>query len=189
MKTDPSPIETAPPAKWNLKIGDKIHGPYTANQMRSLVGQGMVAPHSLIAPAGSDDWCGAAQDAVISGFFRKKSGTAPSPPERKSRKTPSPVAGQDEQTNFVLITDIKSENYNDLEQAILSLGRARHIMKNVWVLRSRYSAGTVRNALVQYMGSMDSLFVVDADHGKTAWFNLGLETDAKIRDVWQKSEE
>ena len=42
----------------------------------------------------------------------------------------------------------------------------------------------MRNALVQKLGKIDTLFIVDAAHNKATWFNFGPETDTRIRRVW-----
>jgi hypothetical protein len=43
--------------------------------------------------------------------------------------------------------------------------------------------------LVQKLGKLDTLFIVDAVHDKAAWFNFGPETDTRIRKMWSKSSE
>ena len=54
-------------------------------------------------------------------------------------------------------------------------------------LSTDLTVNAVRNRLVQELGKLDSLFVIDATRGKAAWFNFGPEGDARIRRVWQKT--
>jgi hypothetical protein len=54
------------------------------------------------------------------------------------------------------------------------------------VLVSENTINAVRNALVQKLGKLDTIFIVDAAHDKAAWFNFGPETDIRIRKMWSK---
>ena len=40
--------------------------------------------------------------------------------------------------------------------------------------------------LVQKLGKIDTLFIVDAAHDKAAWFNFGPENDARVRRMWTR---
>ena len=44
----------------------------------------------------------------------------------------------------------------------------------------------IKLALVQKLGKIDTLFIVDAAHDKAAWFNFGPETDTRIRKMWSR---
>ncbi len=168
--------------KWRLKIGAQIHGPYRAAQLRSLVSQGMLTPHSLISPADADEWRAASEEPAIAGFFRgaqRKFGRRNEAPDSPGAETKS------ESANFVLITDIKADSNSDLEQAIMRMGQTSLVMRNIWVLHGNYTVGALRNALIPYLRPMDSLFIVDVNRGKNAGFNLGPEIDAKIRKIWK----
>ena len=62
-------------------------------------------------------------------------------------------------------------------------------MAQAWVLSSEASINTIRNALVQKLGKLDTLFIVDAAHDKAAWFNFGPESDTRIRKMWSRPAE
>ena len=49
-------------------------------------------------------------------------------------------------------------------------------------------AGNVNltQSLVQKLGKIDTLFIVDAAHDKAAWFNFGPENDARVRRMWTR---
>jgi hypothetical protein len=47
----------------------------------------------------------------------------------------------------------------------------------------------IRNQLVQQLGKLDVLFVVDATRDKAAWFNFGPEADSRIRRNWARTTE
>jgi len=146
--------------------------------------QGMLTPHSQVSADGGKSWCPAREIQALSEFFRgtQKSGFGRRSPTPAPDTTQTAMGG----TNFVLVLDIKAESNPDLELAISRLGKTTRIMRNTWVVHSTYTLGTLRNALVPHLRPLDSLFIADATHGKTAWFNLGVEVDARIRKVWKE---
>ncbi len=89
--------------------------------------------------------------------------------------------------HFAIVVDRKSRSTGNLEDAIASLGPAYALMPNIWILATDQSVNAVRYRLVQELGKLDSLFVIDASRGKAAWFNFGPEVDVRIRRVWKKA--
>ena len=55
-----------------------------------------------------------------------------------------------------------------------------------WLLATELSIGALKNLLVQKMGKLDTLLIVDASHDKLTWANLGMETETRIRRIWSK---
>jgi hypothetical protein len=172
------------------------------------VGEGRLAAHSLVAREGSTDWHEAREEPEFSDVFTPRAPAAASAaprgsadmPTQKKRALPSAqlVAGPsahvnateatDQQTaHFVVIIEFKSRSAGNIETAIASLGPNYRLNNNVWILSTEQSVSTVRNRLVQELGKLDSLFVIDASRGKAAWSNFGPEADVRIRRVWQKS--
>jgi hypothetical protein len=94
-----------------------------------------------------------------------------------------------ERTHFVIIADMKSRSIAGLEEEIFNLGPAYRFMPQSWILSSDISVNAVRQALVQKLGKLDTLFIVDTAHDKAAWFNFGPETDARVRRMWQRGGE
>jgi hypothetical protein len=88
--------------------------------------------------------------------------------------------------NFVVIADLRSRGSGPFEAAIAKLGEVYRLNSLVWLLHTDRVAGTIRNELVQHLGHSDQLVIVDTKRGRTAWFNLGPEADAKIRKVWKR---
>jgi len=94
---------------------------------------------------------------------------------------------QPETANFIVIMDIKARYAGNLEQAIMSLGPAYKLAPNVWCVNANSTAAGLLNDLSIHIGKTDSMFIVDATRDRTAWHNLGPETDAKIRRVWRRA--
>jgi len=79
---------------------------------------------------------------------------------------------------------MKSRSISGLEEEILNLGPAYALLPQIWLLVSDQSMNAIRNALVQKLGKIDMLFIIDATRNKATWFNFGPEADARIRRVW-----
>jgi hypothetical protein len=180
---------------WIVSVNDKAYGPYTTPQMEAFAGEGRLAPSSLIARAGETEFRAAGEDPAFSALFQP---SKMAPMARAEAMQPDePVAvqkfgrsgegdGRSERARFVIIADMKSRSTQGVEEEIFKLGPAYAILPQTWLLVSEMSVNTIRNILIQKLGKLDVLFVVDATHDKGAWFNFGPEADARMRKLWVK---
>jgi len=203
--------------RWLLKYGDRVYGPYTSEAMQSYIAEGRIVAQSLIAPEGAlpdgDEWqsavtvpvfaelLGGRATAASAGAHAQRDEVAapqptvpqPAPQTGGARPTYGPGKGQidrrrqAETANFIVIMDIKARFAGPLEQAIMSLGPAYKLAPNVWCVNTNATAAGLLNDLSIHIGKTDSMFIVDATRDRTAWHNLGPETDAKIRRVWRRA--
>ncbi len=180
---------------WSLQHGDEVYGPYTFEAMETYISEGRVAGHSIIAPTGTDDWKPAKDIAMFAGFFdeeiSKVTSSTPSHPQDRrtvygAKKGQVDRRKRPDSSNFLIITDIKSRHGATLEQSIMSLGAALKIANNTWAVNCSGTAPGLLNQLSKVLSKQDSLFIADATRDRTAWFNFGPETDAKIRRVWRR---
>lgn len=198
---------------WSINVSGRVYGPFTSERMRSFVGEGRLAPHSLVAREGTDDWHEAREEPEFVDVFKDR-GRAATPEAPTASPAPQPVnapqpaqphaapaphpqthapqpvtpAGEHTAAHFAVIVDQKAQSAaSHIEAAITSLGPAYRLTTNVWIISTEQSVSAVRNRLVQELGKADSLFVIDASRGKAAWFNFGPEADVRIRRVWQKT--
>ena len=178
---------------WTISVGGRVYGPYSLEQMQGFHAENRLADHSLVARAGEEQFHPAIEDPDLARSFSRQptaaSAQPPNPPSRivlarapKRRPTAAP-------SHFVIIADMKSRSITGLEEEIFNLGQAHRFMPQAWVLSSEASINTIRNALVQKLGKIDTLFIVDAAHDKAAWFNFGPETDTRIRRMWSRPTE
>lgn len=178
---------------WTIKANDRCFGPYALEQMRQFVSEGRLAPHSLVAAAGNNGFRPAGEHDELAALFRPAAPAAPRPvfftaegdlgagyAVREPEATP--------QSRFLIIAEMKSRSITGLEQEIMRCGQAIAIMPQAWLLASEMTINALRNMLVQRLGRIDMLFIVDATHNKAAWFNYGLENDARIRRIWQEAQ-
>lgn len=159
---------------WFVKVDGRVYGPYTAAQMRAYVGEGRVAAHSLVSIEREVGWKPAADVEILRGWLDEARG---------ARKIETP-AGQ--LANFIIIAQTSETSAGPFEAAMSHLGECVKINDGAWLLRAGLNATTLRNELSHLLDRDDRLMVVDASHDRTAWFNLGQETDQKIRDLWGK---
>ena len=177
---------------WTISVGGRVYGPYSIEQMRAFHAEGRLADHSLVARAGEDQFHGASEDPALAVFFQPQAQPAPAAqPEAPAAAAAPHKFGADteatgERTHYVIIADMKSRSITGLEEEIFNLGPAHRFMPQAWVLSSEVGINTIRHALVQKLGKIDTLFIVDAAHDKAAWFNFGPENDARVRRMWTR---
>jgi len=182
---------------WTISVSGRVYGPYNLAQMQAFHAEGRLAGHSLIARAGEDQFHAAREDSELAPLFgaalpAAQPAAAPvqpaqSEPHKFGRS--QAVTENELPAHFVIIAEMKSRSIAGLEEEIFSLGMAQRFMPQAWILVSEASINTIRNALVQKLGKLDTLFIVDAAHDKAAWFNFGLESDARVRSMWQRTPE
>jgi hypothetical protein len=183
---------------WNISVGGRSYGPYALSQMQSFVTEGRLAPHSLVARAGEEVFHAASDDDQLGALF--PSGRKPTPSASGKFLTANRTDDEDlsssafgrsheearvsERGRYLILADMKSSSISGLEDVIQSLGVSYELLPQVWLLVTEQGISAVRNALIQKLGKIDVLFIVDATRNKAAWFNFGIEADARIRRVW-----
>ncbi len=179
---------------WTISVGGRVYGPYSLEQMQGFHAENRLADHSMVARAGEEQFHPASEDAALALLFQPASETAAAEPAAAEPVASEPAqphrfgarAENDGPAHFVIVADMKSRSITGLEEEIFSLGQAHRFGPQSWVLSSEATINTIRNALVQKLGKIDTLFVVDAVHDKAAWFNFGPETDTRIRKMWSR---
>lgn len=185
---------------WTINVSGQTYGPYTEQQLQAFVSEGRLAAHSLVAPAGDTQFRAADSYPMLARFFAPANAPAPSATGKfvtadgveSDEDMISPTFGRSsdeprsgERGRLVIIADMKSRSISGLEEEIFNMGPAYGIMPQAWLLISDQPINQIRNALVQKLGKLDILFIVDATHNKAAWFNFGPEADARIRNLWR----
>lgn len=180
-----------------VSVGGRAYGPYTDAQMASFAAEGRLAPQSLIARAGENGFRPAGEEPALAVFFTSvPSAPITAEPAPRTDAKPAGMFGRNkdegpkngEPSHIVVIADMKSRSIVGLEEEIYRLGQACPLLPQIWLLRTDQSVNAVRNHLVQQLGKLDVLFVVDATNNKAAWFNFGPEAEARIRRIWSKDE-
>jgi hypothetical protein len=175
---------------WTISVAGRVYGPYSLEQMQGFHAENRLADHSLVARAGEEQFHPASEDADLAPLFAVSEAQPQAEPQpHRFGVRAGEELGNSVPCHFVIIADMKSRSITGLEEEIFSLGQAHRFMPQAWVLSSEASINTIRNALVQKLGKIDTLFIVDAAHDKAAWFNFGPESDTRIRKMWSRPAE
>ena len=184
-------------ASWMVSVSGRAYGPYTDAQMAAFAAEGRLAPQSLIARTDEPLFRPAGEEPALAAFFTSAPATPiGAEPAPRADAKPAGMFGRAKDENsksgepalIVVIADMKSRSIVGLEEEIYRLGQACPLLPQIWLLRTEQSVNAVRNHLVQQLGKLDVLFVVDATNNKAAWFNFGPEAEARIRRIWSKDE-
>ena len=192
------------PASWIVSVAGRAYGPYTDAQMQAFASEGRLAPQSLVARNGETQFRPAADEPALAILFGFAQQPAPESATPAPIATVTPIKPADSQSKFgrqddvekpgvrshvIIIADMKSRSIDGLEEEIFKLGPAFAFLPQAWLLSTDLSVNAIRNQLVQQLGKLDVLFVVDATRDKAAWFNFGPEADARIRRNWARTPE
>ncbi len=185
---------------WNISVGGRSYGPDSLQDMQRFVADGRLAAHSQVSRTGEQKLCVAKDDAELAALFTDANNNAgPTPSatgrfitaKRTDEDSTPPVFGRStedtqasERGRFLIIADMKSKSISGLEEEILNLGPAYALLPQIWLLVSDKNINAIRNALLQKLGKIDTLFIIDATRNKATWFNFGPEAEARIRRVW-----
>ena len=180
------------PSTWTIRANDRSFGPYALEQMRSFASEGRLAPHSLVARGAGTDYRMAGEDAELALLFRPAETAAPQRPvfftaEGDIGTAPRREAETVQSSRFLIMADMKSRSIAGLEEEIFRCGPAVAVMPQGWLLTTEMTINALRNLLVQRLGRIDTLFVVDVMRNKAAWFGYGPELDSRIRRIWQEA--
>lgn len=200
---------------WLVTVEGQAYGPYPIDQMQAFIAEGRIVADFLVSQPGASVTHVAAADPVL-GPLLSPAAPQPAPAsqtpaheatadETSARKTPArerKTAGEPatmqrfgrhpedhagETSHFVVVSDMKSRSINGLEEAIFNLGHAVPVLPQMWLLTTTETISAVRNTLVQKLGTLDVLFVIDTTHDKAAWHNFGPEADTRIRRFWERT--
>jgi GYF domain 2 len=75
---------------WTINVSGRIYGPFTSERMRGFVGEGRLAPHSLVAREGSSDWHEARDEPEFSDVFAHRGHASSAPAPEANIATPAP---------------------------------------------------------------------------------------------------
>ncbi|MBS0386505.1 MAG: DUF4339 domain-containing protein [Proteobacteria bacterium] len=161
-------VRLNPGAKhWWVQIRDRAFGPYTIEQMARFMSEGRVRPSTMVADNPDEGWIEARKVMSLRGL-----------------RTPSPANDPAEAANVFVHAEIYSGATMAFLAALEGMGAVCDLAPHLWLVRTKHSAGVIRNALSQTLETGDRFVVIDATRDRLAWFNLGPETDVRIGKVW-----
>ncbi len=180
---------------WIIDVAGRAYGPYSVEQMRAFAQEGRVVAASLVARAGETEFRTADREPLFADLFASAKPSTPAQTvQKREPKHPTTFGRQDDDergehrglSHLVVMADMKSRSISGLEEEMHKLGVTIQLLPQVWLLSAEATANAVRNILIQQLGKLDVLFVLDASRDKAAWFNFGPELDTRIRRFWAK---
>jgi hypothetical protein len=160
-------LKTAAATKWWVQIRGRAFGPYTIEQMAGFLSEGRVRPTSLVSDNGTDNWTEARRIMALRGL-----------------RKPAAANDAEEAANVFVHAEIFSGSWMAFMAALESMGFVCDLGPGLWLVRTRYTSGVIRNTLSQTLERGDRFVVIDASRDRLAWFNLGPEVDVRIGKVW-----
>jgi len=170
---------------WCVRVADRVYGPYPIDRMRSFVDEGRLAPNSMVAPEGERRFIRAGSAPALRPLF-----VAPGESKRAFgvRDADEPSRSSEPSTSiFLLVFDTVSGAAGRLEKFVRALGPAQRVADNTWAVAAQGTAAGARNAIAPHLNTRETLLVVDASRGRSAWVNYCPETDAKMKRLWREA--
>ncbi len=163
-----NPAKTAAAGDWWVEVHGKAYGPYTPAQLSRFVNEGRVRANTRVCHGADGNWIAASSVIGLTG---------PAPKDAANDAAPQ-VA------NVFVCAEIRSGAQYEFLAALEAMGSLCELNSGLWLVRTKYSAGIIRNALSQTLVAGDRFTVIDATRDRVAWFNLGPEVDARVSQVW-----
>ncbi len=161
------PMKSAAATKWWVQVRGRAFGPYTIEQMAAFLSEGRVRPTTLVSDNGESNWTEARRIMALRGL-----------------RTPAPANDATEAANVFIHAEIISGSWMAFMAALESMGTVCDLAPGLWLVRTKFTSGVIRNTLSQTLERGDRFVVIDATRDRLAWFNLGPEVDVRISKVW-----
>ncbi|MBY0565429.1 MAG: DUF4339 domain-containing protein [Hyphomonadaceae bacterium] len=155
-------------ARWWVQVRGQPYGPYTLEQMARFFAEGRVRQTSFVRDRENGEWAEAYRMPALRGL--------------RQPSFAKDAAG--DAANILVHAELGSGAYPNVMATLEALGFVCELSSTLWLVRTRRSASTIRNAMSQLLKPGDRFVVVDATRDRLAWFNLGPEVDVRIAQVW-----
>ncbi len=168
MSEAASPVKAIATGQWWVQVRGQAYGPYSFAQLSDFVTEGRIRPATLVSDHKDGVWIEARRVIGLMGSAR-----------RGGANDAEAAAA-----NVIVHAEIVSGAWNAFMAALESMGVVCELRPGLWIVRTTFSVGVIRNTLSQTLERGDRLVVIDASHDRLAWFNLGPEVDVRIGKVW-----
>lgn len=171
-----APVNSKTASQWWVQVRGQAYGPYTFEQLSGFVTEGRVRPSTPVSEKPENGWTEARR---VSGLM---------PQTRAEVTFGKPVAANSdanvEAANIFVFAEIRSGAWMRFMAALEAMGAICEMAPGLWLIRTRFSAGVIRNTLSQTLERGDKFVVMDATRDRLAWYNLGPEVDVRLGHVW-----
>lgn len=164
--------------QWWVQVRGQAYGPYSFEQLTAFVEEGRIRPATMVSDKPETGWTEARRVGGLMSPLRAAE------PQQSVTATIGSAAAADSAANVFVHAEIFSGAWNPFMAALESMGTVCDLAPGLWLVRTRFSAGVIRNTLSQTLERGDRFVVIDATRDRFAWFNLGPEVDVRIGKVW-----
>ena len=162
--------KTSTNPQWWVQVRGQAYGPYSFDQLSHFVEEGRIRPSTPVSDKPEAGWTEARR---IGGLM----------PQHRAELHVEP-AKSDTGANVFVFAEIRSGAWMAFMAALEAMGVLAELAPGLWLVRTRFSAGIVRNTLSQTLERGDKFAVIDATRDRLAWYNLGPEVDVRLGHVW-----
>lgn len=155
-----------PTGQWWVQVRGKAYGPYAMPQLKRFVEEGRVRPATKVSDAPDGAWIEARRVVGLIGPRLVE------------------AANDGDAANVLIYAEIVTGAWHAFIAALQSMGTVCDVGPGLWLVRTRFTSGVIRNTLSQTLERGDRFVVIDATRDRLAWFGLGPETDVRIARVW-----
>lgn len=156
---------------WWIKARGQIYGPYAPAQLAALVAEGRVTARTLVSIDQNGGWRSAAAAGLVKAEPKQANALASARDDRRL-------------ANMAIWADLPSGGEDHVETILKAFGESGRIARDLWVLRTLHPAAAVRAAIAAGLSTGERFLIIDANRGRLAWSNLGLDAETKLRRIW-----
>jgi hypothetical protein len=178
LTTPPPPYEGV---KWRVKINDKEYGPYPRSRLIDFLKEGRVTASTFLCCGNDTDFHRADHHPNLRWDFKAPKKRKFGDPRLDAGETEVPVC------NYFIAARLLAGN-DRFERVLREAGKMTRAAGDMWVLRSRLTVQQLRNQLTMIMRPHEHFFIINASKDRLAWFNIGVENDVNVRDVWDSDD-
>jgi hypothetical protein len=157
---------TSANTQWWVQVRGQSYGPYSFELLARFAEEGRVRPTTFVSDKPESSWTEARR---IPGLL----------PQARAE-----VRDAQEGANVFVFAEIRSGAWMPFMAALEAMGALVELAPGLWLVRTRHSAGVIRNTLSQTLERGDKFVVMDSTRDRFAWYNLGPEVDVRISHVW-----
>lgn len=182
--------------QWFIQAQGRVWGPYPESRMEGFIAEGRVAAATLVSQAPEEPFAPAGRAAALRPWFgtptpaptpphdRRPSAPAMAEPEPATRHVEPGVYYAGAMRPLLVFAALGSLEGAAFEAVLAIHGPYERIGGGLWLIRARLGPAALRNALSRRLRGGDTLVVVEATLEQTAWFNLDLAEERKLRALW-----
>lgn len=163
---------------WYIRVAGTVYGPFDDRTVWTYVQEGRVTAASDLSTRPDNGYQPAKNWLEIAHWFQAPM-AAPTPVA-----APAPPIQPQYSSLMLVMAEIHSGRSMAFLQTLQSLGDAQQIGESVWVMQSNSDPEQMKSVLGPTLSVSDRLFIVDATQSDFAAYNLGVDVDTELKEIF-----